>query len=455
MPVRLRIAAATAAALACGVLPAAPLPAATAGPGVWAPTLAATGAFDNLSAFADGTMYASVGSVVSGAESSLPEQVPDLPGRADTPGYFKSTDFGRTWQPVPPPAHAGWSGTSNLYVRFATPHVGYATYNAHQDLPPDPTGRISPTLCKQLSSTFRTLDGGASWQPLCEPHLPDGSSVHGGPSPLAVGKDGNTVVLTGTIPTRDCAAAMPRGVVHFSADGGARWTRGLLPKGYHPGWSVRVHDRRTALVTAYKYDLDDECSGASTQNAVFLTTDGGRTYRKVLSCSKQPLCTAVAFVTRTTFLVGRTDGTTLVTRNAGRTWHPGMRLYDRANDGAVAGDANARWWFWVQSFSFTDSRHGFASTRGSGSWRTDDGGRSWYQERSHECTYHMWGVGENAAATADHAVTGGPTLFSVRSPAAASVPCTPSTASALPAAPDTTVAVADGLAVRADGSVTR
>ncbi|HEU0133075.1 MAG TPA: hypothetical protein VFQ85_19015 [Mycobacteriales bacterium] len=442
---RLRLLAATAALAA--VLPAPPH--ATAAPAAWTPTLAATGAFDNLSAFPDGTAYATVGIVTAGTAGELPEQVPAPPGAADSFGYFKSTDYGRTWLPQAPPPHTGGIATTNLYVRFATPKVGYATYDGFSDLPKDPTGRLDRHLCLALSSTFRTVDGGQTWQPLCEPHLPDGKAVVPGASPLAVGRDGRTVLMTGTTGGSDCKKDPARGVVSFSTDSGEHWTRGTLPGGYAPGWSARVWDSRTAAVVAY---TNGAC-GLADQNAVFVTTDAGRTWRKVLACKTQPLCTAVAFVSRTQLLVGHTDGTTAVTRDLGRTWHQAQWLHDPANDATVAADPENAWLFWVQAFSFAaDGRHGYASTRGAGTWRTEDGGRSWVQERSHECAYQMFGVGENATATAEQAVTGGPGAFSARLAAPAGPDrCHPAAAN-LPA-PTAVAATANGVAVRVDGTL--
>jgi hypothetical protein len=455
--IRLRLLTAAGAAFACGIAPAAPLPASHAAPGAWAPTLAATSAFDNLSAFKDGTAYATVGVVSSGYGNALPDEVPAVP--ADTAGYFKSSDFGRTWTPMPPPAHAGWAGTTNLYVRFATPTIGYATYNGQTDLPPDPTGKLGPQLCLSLSTTFRTVDGGTTWRPICEPHLAGGRSVTPSASPLAVGKDGTTVLVTGYAgsydPDADCEEHPPVGYVHFSTNGGQSWRRGALPRGYLPGWTARVYDRTTALVTAYKYHWDADCGGQGDANAVFLTTDAGRTYRRILTCSKQPLCTGAAFASKTRILVGTTDGTTYRTEDGGRTWRKGERLFEPANQASIDTDPQRQWWYWVQSFSFADAKHGYASTRGSGTWRTANGGVTWHQERSHECVYHPFGVGENAAATPDRAVTGGPTVFSAREPAEVDPGgCTPTTAN-VPVAPGAVAARVEGLTVRLDGTVAR
>lgn len=383
--------------------------------GAWRPTLPATSAFDNLSAFPNGTAYATVGVVSAGADRMLPDPAPKPD--ADSTGFFRSTDFGQTWVPVAPP-RATFSGTTNLYVRFGTPTIGYATYSTRQGMPGTgtPAGKA---LCRSISATFRTTDGGQTWSPLCEPRYPNGEPYGFWMSPLAAGPDGRTVVLAGTGRAwKDPdGCEVNTGVVSFSTDSGETWRNTALPHYYEPGWMVRAYDNRTALVVAYHDTIRADCSSVGDANAVFLTTDAGRTYRKIYDCPKQPLCSAAAFVTRSRILVGTTDGTTAVTNDAGRHWIDGPRLSDAVNDAAAAksGQQDQVWWHWVQAFDFADAKHGYASTRGAGTWRTDDGGDTWTQERSHECVYYPYGVGDNATLNADVSVTGGPGTFSTRS----------------------------------------
>jgi hypothetical protein len=457
VPVRLLTAALTAVAFV--PLPA---PARATGGGVWTPTLAATSAWDNLSAFPDGTAYATIGVVTLVPQNLLPDQAPNTDGHSV--GFFKSTDYGRTWSPLAPPHWSANSGFgANLYVRFATPTVGYATYGNPPSLPPDPTGKVSPTLCVKLSSTFRTADGGKTWTPLCEPHLASGEAMGIGQSPLAVGPDGNTVLLGGTAGSTKNADGcdVPTGAVAFSTDAGAIWRRTALPSPYVPAWTVKAYDSRTALVLAYKMTFDADCGGSGAANALFLTNDSGRTWKRVYSCPVQPICTTAGFVTRNRIIVGRTNGSTAYTNDAGRTWHAGQRLFDPVNDQAAAssGQATQKWMYWAQAFSFSDAYHGYASTRGGGTWRTEDGGRTWKQERSHECVYYPSGVGEEAAASPDVSITGGPGMFSARRPSTVDPgPCHPGTANVpVPVAvPANAVAVRwQGGVLHLDGTVTR
>jgi photosystem II stability/assembly factor-like uncharacterized protein len=453
VPVRLLTAALTAVAFV--PLPA---PARATGGGVWTPTLAATSAWDNLSAFPDGTAYATVG-VVTTSGDAVPTGLPRQ--QTGSVGFFKSTDFARTWTPVAPPPHAS-GGTSNLYVRFASPTVGYATYGNPPSLPPDPTGKLSRTLCVKLSTTFRTADGGTTWTPLCEPHLASGEAMGIGQSPLAVGPDGNTVLLAGTAGSTKNADGcdVPTGAVAFSTDAGASWRRTALPSPYVPTWTVKAYDSRTALVLAYKMSYTADCGGYGEADGLFLTNDSGRTWKRVYSCPVQPVCTTAGFVTRKRIVVGRTNGSTAYTNDAGKTWHTGQRLADPVNDQAAAssGQATQKWWYWAQAFSFSDAYHGYASTRGGGTWRTEDGGRTWKQERSHECVYYPYGVGEEAAASPDVSITGGPGMFSARRPSTTDPgPCHPGTANVpAPAVPPNAVVAGwAGGALHLDGTVTR
>jgi hypothetical protein len=462
---RLRPLAAAAALVASGLLPGAPVAASHAANGAWTPTLPATSGFDNLSAFPDGTAYATVGLVVGNMQDSLlPPGVPTGGNVGAKVGFFRSTDFGQTWQPAPSPPLPAGGATYNLYVRFATPKIGYATYNGASDLFGVP-GPLVPATCLKMTSTWRTADGGTTWQPICEPHLVDGRPVSPAASPLGVARNGRTLVLAGDEPTGprvdDGKCHIARAVLNFSNDGGRTWTRGALPRGYTHGWNVKALDTRTALVVAYRSTYDnpeDPCAGGSAgyDNAVFLTTDAGRTYRRVYECKKQPICTTAAFVTAQRIIVGKTDGSIAVTADGGRTWRDGAKLSDPANDAAAAAaGGDTKYTFWAQGFGFADATHGYASTRGAGTWRTEDGGRTWVQELSHECAYYPWGVGENASGTPDHSITGGPGTFSARLGSAAPPPPCHARPQNVPVDLTALAVATQQLAVRLDGTVTR
>jgi photosystem II stability/assembly factor-like uncharacterized protein len=362
-----------------------------AGGGVWAVTTQATQQVDRLSAFADGTYYV---------------QYLDR--------YERSRDYGVTWTALTPPT------PSPAAVRFASPAIGWSLASGYRSGPV-----TTPATCTAQSPLYRTTDGGTKWQQVCLLSPPLGTTFVPQPfQPLAIGADGRTVALLGTEePTVRTTGCEPeRGAVYTSHDAGATWTRTLLPGLYQPGVRYRWYDAKTAVLIAYRMKVQDDCSRSGDDNAVFLTTDGGKTFRPVLYCMEQPICTAASMPTRSRIAVGRTDGSTRISDDLGRHWRPGQgltSLVHRTADPAV-GVADMRWAFWVQDVAFADARNGFASTRGSGTWRTSDGGLSWTQERSHECDYYLTGIGEIAAPKPDRAITGGPHWISTRVPAAVS-----------------------------------
>jgi hypothetical protein len=421
---RLRIGVALAlTAMVTGLPAGLPTGTAAGGGGAWVTTSQTTQQVDRLSAFADGTYYA---------------QYLDR--------YERSRDFGMTWEAMTPPPAPPAS------IRFASPAIGWSLASGYRSAP-----TLSPLLCKAQSPLFRTTNGGTTWLPVCVLSPPAGTTfVPYGFQPMAVGADGRTVTLLGTeeSSTRKSGCEPEHGVVYTSHDAGETWTRALLPPLYEPGLRYRWYDAKTAVLIAYRMKMQDDCSRSGDDNAVFLTTDGGKTFRPVLYCMEQPICTAAAMPTRSRIVVGRTDGSTRVSDDLGRHWRSGQALDSLVHHTAdpAVGAANMRWAYWVQDVAFADARNGFASTRGAGTWRTSDGGLSWTQERSHECDYYLFGIGEIAAATRDRGLTGGPHWISTRVPAAASPGGCEGPG---PTLPDLTAPVArTGLdAVRADGTV--
>lgn len=365
------------------------------GGAVWAPTIQSTQAFDHLSAFPDGTFYAQY---------------------LDT--YARSRDFGKTWEPMARPPHA-YANTPG--IRFATPSVGWSvTDGTGEDLVGEASRDAEEVkACGGLSPLHRTTDGGTTWTYVCVPNagaLAD-PQFHPGVSPLGVGRDGRTVTLLGTEQPRTSPAgacgidANLREVVYTTRDAGAHWARAVVPKGWTGGYRVQVHDASTIGFVAYRFDT---ASCASTGSGVFVSRDGGRTFRLVRTDLVPDNATSFAFVTRTRMVVGLNDGRLLLTDDGGAHWRRGQRLFDAKWQPLIDQGQVDRHWLWAQALSFANARVGFASTRGSGTWRTTDGGVSWRQERSPECAYFMPGVGEIAAGSADTAVTGGPHLISAR-----------------------------------------
>jgi photosystem II stability/assembly factor-like uncharacterized protein len=433
---------AVALAAACCLPGATPVATAASGSGVWAPTIEATQGFDKLGAFPDGTMYVQY---------------------ADT--YAKSTDNGLTWtvMPRPPRQYEGSSG-----IRFATPKIGYSVNGDGVGIEDsaDPTaGSDEISRCGGLMPLHRTTDGGATWHAVCVPHakLTD-LKPHFSPeySALAVGKDGKTVVLVGqesdyTHATTDqpCDGPYNRDVILTSHDMGNHWTRTALPRGWYSGYRFQVYDADTIAMLEYKFDGDGPTCSSSTLS-LWLSRDGGKSFQRKYTCAAAPACTSLAMVTSQRILLGRSDGSTLVSRDGGTTFGPGQRLFEWSWQPAIDSGQLNKNMFWVQAMSFADARNGFASTRGSGTWHTTDGGVSWTQERSHECEIFIPGVGEIAAGSPTTAITGGPHFISARAESPApQVGCSVPRPQ-LPAVTTLAWQALDGsAALRADGTMQR
>jgi hypothetical protein len=422
-------------ALAAG---AAPAPA-TADGGVWAPTLQATQAFDHLSAVGDGVYFAQY---------------------LDT--YAKSTDSGLTWQvqPKPPGQYYGLPG-----IRFATKDVGYSLSGGpgvESVVTGDLAFQEEVRRCGGIMPLQRTADGGKTWRAVCVPRSALTSDPYFGPgvAPIGLANGGRTVLLTGSEHRRDPAkrpgCGKDRDVIYTSHDAGVRWTRAALPQGWYSGYRQYLLDKSTIVRLSYgdwKPLSEAEC-GSST-SGLFLSRDGGRSFRLVRKCGAPKICTSVAMPTRNRIILGRNDGSTVVSSDGGATWRPGQRLFDARWQPVVDSGEMPAEAFWVQAMSFVDARHGYASTRGSGTWRTGDGGLSWSQERSHECGWYLHGIGEVAAGSADSAITGGPHLISARTPVdGAPEGCGGPPPQVPRMAASDVVASFPGLAISADGGAT-
>lgn len=372
--------------------------------GVWVPSLEATQGFDKLSAFPDGTMYA---------------QYLD--------SYARSKDAGKTWQlmPRPPRQYLGSSG-----IKFATPTVGWSVGGTSPAVPEDIATLVTGEdgvgdevkRCGGLMPLHRTTDGGTTWRAVCVPHskATDLTSRFGpGAYALAPYKDGKTLTLVGT--ESDYTKAPPpcgtySDVLYTTHDAGAHWVRAQLPKGWTGGYRIQTYDTSTIGYLSYFWEehetVNESCSSATV--GLFLSRDGGKTFKKTYVCRPQPTCTSLAIVTRQRIIIGRTDGTTLVSKDGGATWRLGQRLFEYTWQKAIDTGQASPYMFWAQAMSFADAQHGFASTRGSGTWRTSNGGLSWTQEKSPECGFFPWGIGEIATGSATTAVTGGPQWISAR-----------------------------------------
>ena len=370
-------------------------------PVVWTVAIPANEGFERLAAFPSGEFFAQSG-----------------------PGYAKSTDFGATWSFEDGPD--GQTGNSGM-LEWATPQRGFATVNRTTPALRDPATHERCALGIPYFALDVTFNGGQTWAPACAPvaGVPDvahgvtGFSVSG----LYVSRRDSTVLVAGDDAGSHCNSVHDIHPLLFtSGDAGGHWRTAHLPLGYTINLlGLDVHDSRHLVVLASK--VKGTCAHyESSQMFAFATTDGVH-YKKVFRCPGIRYCASAAWVTPHRLIVGLDDGQLFVSNNAGRSFFKGALIRDADYGPAIAsGKLDARL-FWAQALSFSDARHGFASTRGSGTWRTTDGGVRWVQEKSPECVYYPFGVGDVSAGDSEHGITGGPPALSVRQPGEVEVGC--------------------------------
>lgn len=381
-------------------VPAAAQPSPPPGPIVWTPALPSNEGFAHLEAFRDGAMYAQSGQ-----------------------GYARSTDFGAHWTMQQGPD--GQTGNSGM-LEWSTPSRGFATVDRLTPTLRDPiTGKLCPIGLPYFALDI-TLDGGTKWSPACAPVGPVTTRPLGfGVEGLYVSRRDSTVVVVGDSSPSVCrSAADIHPLLFISSDFGLHWRTIALPGGYTTNLlGYDVYDARhiSALVSKATGTCDSYGSGPD-KSSLFATTDG-KHFKRVFQCSGSQTCASTAWVTPRRLLVGTTVGQLYVSNDQGKHFFKGALLRDADYDPATTTGVLDPRYFWVQSMSFADAQHGFASTRGSGTWRTTDGGLRWVQEKSPECVYYPFGIGDVAAADAEHGITGGPPTYDVRRPGTVELGC--------------------------------
>jgi photosystem II stability/assembly factor-like uncharacterized protein len=329
--------------------------------GVWTPTLAVVPqSVTYVDAFRDGSAY-----VFNTGEGTI----------------LKSGDFGLTWTPAPPPPFSSGAGL----LRMAGGAVGYGS---------------------DRFRIFKTQDGALTWQQVPAP-ITNGPHVLFGVD--AIGTGGDKIVVGGKVFANDGTYATST-TLWASADGGGTWTHADLP---YPAIvrDIRLLDGTTGLAWLQKCHIREDQSCLGDSDRILATNDGGASWHTVMDgTAATPLTTAIGLASTTRWVIGRNDGSLLVTDDAGATWAPGARL--RVVEPPLLDFRQ----FWVQGIGFADESVGYASDKGGGTWRTDDGGRTWKLEISPDPVYGV-GVGALAVADRDHAVVGGPTFVLSRLPA--------------------------------------
>lgn len=355
------------AAAVLAVVAIAGVPAQAATP-VWVPTFVLPDqGYDRLSGFADGTVY------LSHAEALATNRL------------YRSADAGRTWTQLPNPPE--WGSAFLTAAKFSTPTLGFS---AHGN-----------------TRLFRTQDGAKSWQPTAPlPGLPGGSQTTWG---IDVVEGSQTVVVAGTqTPKLELGCNPAFGVVWSSSDGGRTWRTANIGPDDQPLY-VTMFDQRRGVMLANDYAYKrDRCSLApDVVMAVWLTDNGGKSWKRSTPCLK--VCATAAMPDAKTVVIGHSDGSLLRTTDFGRTWRVGQKLATRPRGADVAAETQ-----WVQGMDFANAKVGYASTKGGGTWRTDDGGKTWVLEASSDALHQVFVQGDVVALDTERAVIAGPAVVAVR-----------------------------------------
>ena len=360
------------AALAlCLLAPAAP---ALAQAGTWLPSQVVMPQGQSfLSGFPDGSGFAYH---TSGGPVAIGTSV----GAGAT--LFHTEDFGATWEGTFAPE----TGATES-VRFGTPQLGYTIGNGLM---------------------FRTEDGAATWKPIPGPKLPLEAFLSMSGSIAAHGRS----VMLGAIPTSipemlTNQVCMTPTHIYTSHDAGDTWIDAVLPVDGARVSVLETLDERHAVALAYEMSYDAQCSGVSTRNMLFVTEDGGRSWREVLDCGEY--CTSAAMVAPGRLIAGFRDGRILRSEDGGRSFS------ETSVTGSIPPPPGLEAAYWVSGIDFADCEVGYAGTNGRGTFRTDDGGKTWDAETSPQS---VWGIGVGHLAAFDrmHAIAGGPNVVAYRTP---------------------------------------
>lgn len=346
-----------AASVVTGALLALTVSAPTGAEGIWTSTLPMRPQTkQSLDLFPDGTAYA------YSAQDNI---------------VYASTDYGLTWTPR--------ATAPGLYaaVAFGTPKLGYAATFGGDFLV--------------------TRDGASTWK-RASPPLPKAGTLY---EALDVADRGKVVVVGGGRLESTCQPD-DEGAVSFwySRNGGEAWREKRLPF-FGTVASIDMLNARTGVALVYdRYVAQNESTCRSSTNSVWLTRDGFKTMRKIYDCSDGEICSAITMASRSRILVGTNNADLYISNNGGAK-------FKRVGRFSGAYDSVGQPFFWIGGLGFATPKIGYMSTKGGGTWRTDDGGRTWTEERS---TERVWGagIGDLAVADPDHAIAGGPNFVITR-----------------------------------------
>jgi photosystem II stability/assembly factor-like uncharacterized protein len=222
---------------------------------------------------------------------------------------------------------------------------------------------------------FRTVDGGDTWTQL--PELPLSSM---GQTPRVDGLEAipgtRSVVVTGwNFVKSGCDEQTVRDDHRVFRLRRGAWDERALPYAASV-YEVEFLDPKNALVLVHRFEDVPKEAGCGAyairtfKSFVLLSRDGGRTFKKihVAYFVDESAVNAVAMPFPDRIILGRKNGSILISRNGGRSFfHPeGLQ-----GAGGV-----------LDALTFSTDQIGYAGTNGTGLWRTADGGWTWTREFS-------------------------------------------------------------------------
>jgi len=237
---------------------------------------------------------------------------------------------------------------------------------------------------------FKTTDAGVTWKPLFQ-HEPVASI-----GALAVAPSNPKVIYAGTGESTIRSGASYGDGVYRSDDGGKTWTHVGLDQTRHIGRILVDPNNPDHVVVAAM----GHAWGANAQRGVFVTTDGGKTWKKTLFVDEHTGAVDLArdpgnpsSVFATTWNAERTPwfqyppqqgaGSAIWhSTDGGNTWHKlpmkGLPQHDVGRIGvAVAPGTHGRRLYAVVSADHSSGEN--SAGRGSGIYRSDDGGKNWHR----------------------------------------------------------------------------
>ena len=222
---------------------------------------------------------------------------------------------------------------------------------------------------------FKTTDGGATWNPIFDSQPV--SSV----GALAVAPSDPNIVWAGTGETFIRSNVSQGNGIYKSEDAGKTWTRMGLENTGRIG-RVLIDPRNPDVVFAAAMG---HCYGPQPDRGVFRTTDGGKTWERVLFVDENTGCSDIAmdpnnprilfagmwpmFIRTWGRWSGGPGGGLHVSRDGGTTW---QKLQGRGLPSTEIGKV-------ALAVSPSDSERVYAliETADEGLWRSDNGGASW------------------------------------------------------------------------------